>query len=582
MLRSTRGVAESTLRQWKLCSTVVTSRSIGTPAGHEAFYLLDPAAKRRRLACSSFPVLPIKTVPEGHQVGRLHSTLSCQIDRQTILGTRQPVDFSERTMASVAASSHVDHVLSVENVNPNVKAMEYAVRGPLVIRAGEIEKELANGVEKPFNEVIKANIGDAQAMGQKPITFIRQVVSIVAYPDLLNSSEFPEDVKSRARAILNASRGSVGCYSDSAGLELIRNHVAQFIERRDGFPSNPNDIVLCAGASEGIRSTLKLMSTISGPRTGIMIPIPQYPLYSASIVEYNMEQVGYYLDEDNNWGLDVKELERSIKEARQHCDVKAIVIINPGNPTGQVLTRENIEEVIKFAHREKLFIFADEVYQDNVYASDRKFHSFKKVTREMGDPYDKLELASFMSCSKGYMGECGLRGGYAEIVNMDSGVRALYLKSISAKLCPTVLGQAVMDCVVNPPQPGEPSYELFAKEKAEVLKSLADRAEMIAKTFNSMPGIKCNSVQGAMYAFPQVHIPEKAIAKAKSLGQAPDVFYAFQLLEQTGMCCVPGSGFCQKPGTYHFRTTILPQKDKLNVMLEKFRDFQEKFTKEYQ
>ena len=126
----------------------------------------------------------------------------------------------------------------------------------------------------------------------------------------------------------------VGCYSDSAGLELIRKHVAQYIERRDGFPSNPDDIVLCAGASEGIRSSLKLLSTISGPRTGIMIPIPQYPLYSASIVEYNMEQVGYYLDEDNDWGLDVKELERSIQEARKRCEVRGIVVINPGNPTG--------------------------------------------------------------------------------------------------------------------------------------------------------------------------------------------------------------------------------------------------------
>ena len=79
---------------------------------------------------------------------------------------------------------------------------------------------------------------------------------------------------------------------------------------------------------------LKLLSTISGPKTGIMIPTPQYPLYSATIVEYNMEQVGYYLDEDNNWGLDISELERSVQEARQHCDVRAIVIINPGNPTG--------------------------------------------------------------------------------------------------------------------------------------------------------------------------------------------------------------------------------------------------------
>lgn len=69
--------------------------------------------------------------------------------------------------------------------------------------------------------------------------------------------------------------------------------------------------------------------------------------------------------------------------------------------TGQVLSRENIEEIIKFAHKENLFIFADEVYQDNVYAKGSKFHSFKKVLMEMGEPYSKVELASFMSCSKG-------------------------------------------------------------------------------------------------------------------------------------------------------------------------------------
>lgn len=95
-----------------------------------------------------------------------------------------------------------------------------------------------------------------------------------------------------------------------------------------------------------------------------------------------------------------------------------------------------------------------------------------KVLIEMGEPYCNLELASFMSCSKGYMGECGLRGGYAEVINMDPNVKAMYLKAISAMLCPTVLGQACLDAVVHPPQEGEPSYKLFKKEKKEVLDSL--------------------------------------------------------------------------------------------------------------
>ena len=115
-----------------------------------------------------------------------------------------------------------------------------------------------------------------------------------------------------------------------------------------------------------------------------MIPIPQYPLYSASLAEYNMEQVGYYLDEKRNWALDPQELQRAIKEGKKKCDVRAIVVINPGNPTGQVLTRANIESVIKFAYAEHLFIFADEVYQHNVYDQNSAFHSFKKVTTNVG------------------------------------------------------------------------------------------------------------------------------------------------------------------------------------------------------
>merc|ERR1712088_879522 len=249
--------------------------------------------------------------------------------------------------------------------------------------------------------------------------------------------------------------------------------------------------------------------------------------------------------------------------------------------TGQVLSRANIEMVLKFALEKKLFIFADEVYQHNVYAEGSQFHSFKKVMTEMGSPYSSMEVASFMTCSKGYMGECGIRGGYAEVVNMDPDVMAMLQKSISAKLCPTVIGQACMDVVVNPPRKGDPSFSSWKSQVDGVLASLAERAKLVADTLNSMEGITCNTVQGAMYAFPQLHLPEKAVAKAKENGQAADVFYAFQLLENTGICIIPGTGFGQRPGTYHFRTTILPQRDALLSMLDRMKTFHVKFMKEY-
>lgn len=104
---------------------------------------------------------------------------------------------------------------------------------------------------------------------------------------------------------------------------------------------------------------------------------------------------------------------------------------------------------------------------------------------------------------------------------------------------------------------------------------------MVADTFNSFEGFSCNTVRGAMYAFPQIKLPPKAIKAAEAKNQSPDVFYAFELLENSGICIVPGSGFGQQPGTFHFRTTILPQTDKLKLMLEKFRAFHETFIEKY-
>lgn len=237
--------------------------------------------------------------------------------------------------------------------------------------------------------------------------FSAQVLALVIDPTNFNESKYPEDAKKRAKAILEGCGGqSVGSYSDSAGIEIIRHHAADYIQNRDGgIPSRWEDIYLCAGASQSIKAVMNLLNrNIDGKVPGIMVPTPQYPLYSATIAEYGMHQIGYYLNEDTNWGLDIPELERALAEAKQHCNPRAIVVINPGNPTGQVLTYENIVNIIKFAQKHHLFIFADEVYQDNVYEKESTFHSFKKVLFELGDPYKGMELASFMSCSKGYMG----------------------------------------------------------------------------------------------------------------------------------------------------------------------------------
>ena len=109
-------------------------------------------------------------------------------------------------------------ILTLENANPHLKIMEYAVRGPLLIRALEIAKELDNGVKKSFPDVIKANIGDPQAMGQTSLTFIRQVLALVTYTPLMNDDNFPSDAKERAsELLLGCNAGSIGAYTNSEG-----------------------------------------------------------------------------------------------------------------------------------------------------------------------------------------------------------------------------------------------------------------------------------------------------------------------------------------------------------------------------
>ncbi|KAM3919788.1 alanine aminotransferase 2 [Leptodactylus fuscus] len=493
--------------------------------------------------------------------------------------------YSSSAAEATAVLPPRERILTLQSMNPQVRAVEYAVRGPIVVKAGEIEKELQQGIKKPFSEVIKANIGDAHAMGQQPITFLRQVVALCTYPDLLDSPQFPQDAKDRARRILESCGGqSLGSYSASQGIACIREDVAQYIEQRDGgVPADPDNIFLTTGASDGIASILKILVSGEGKsRTGVMIPIPQYPLYSAAISELNAVQVNYYLDEDHCWALDVGELRRALYDAKQYSNPKVLCIINPGNPTGQVQSRRCIEEVIHFAWKEGLFLLADEVYQDNVYSPDCQFHSFKKVLYEMGPEYSSnVELASFHSTSKGYMGECGYRGGYMEVLNLHPDIKAQLVKMLSVRLCPPVSGQAAMDVVVNPPQPDEESYPQFIQEKEAVLSNLAHKAKLTEELFNQVPGIQCNPLQGAMYAFPQIFIPLKAVKEAELLQMAPDMFYCMRLLEETGICVVPGSGFGQRDGTYHFRMTILPPVEKLTLLLQSVKDFHVRFLDEF-
>ncbi|KAI7907038.1 pyridoxal phosphate-dependent transferase [Cokeromyces recurvatus] len=476
----------------------------------------------------------------------------------------------------------------MKTIHPLVKNVEYAVRGALPIRAEALSEKLRKDPSKlNFDKVIFCNIGNPQQLNQKPITFFRQVASLCENPDLLKAENrllvsklYPADAIARAEVLLKHI-GSVGAYSHSKGIAHIRENVAKFIEQRDGYPSNPDDIFLTQGASEGVQRVIHLLT--QDKQVGIMIPIPQYPLYSATVSLVDAAPVPYYLNEKEDWGLDRDDLEKSLEEAqKKDINVRALVIINPGNPTGQCLSEENIREIIRFCHEKRIVLLADEVYQSNIYQPQhRPFHSFKKVLRSMGPEYQDQELFSFHSTSKGMIGECGRRGGYFECVNIDTEVMDQLYKIASISLCPNVHGQIMVDLMTNPPVEGDPSYPQYKAEIEAIYQSLTRRAEKLAKCFNNLEGVTCNDAEGAMYLFPRIRLSKKAIKAAEDAGMTPDSFYSMAMLDTTGVCVVPGSGFGQEPGTYHFRSTFLPEENLFEDFCHSLKQFHSNFMDKY-
>jgi len=469
-------------------------------------------------------------------------------------------------------------------VNQNIIDMEYAVRGPIPQRADVLKQQ--------GKTIIRCNIGNPQALGQPPITYYRQVLSLVEEPTKIQRerqlkelfeesplSEIKDDdfisdyVLDLSEEILTKIGTGMGAYTESKGIQFIREAVADFIGKRDdialdgGILSDPEKIFLTTGASEGVKSVIDLL--IAKPNDGVMIPIPQYPLYSATITKAGGVQVNYYPDEDNHWTLDRNMLDESLEQAKaEGVNVKGIVVINPGNPTGAILNEQSIQDVIQFAQENSLVIIADEVYQENIYT--REFISFAKALGTQEVP-----LFSLHSISKGFYGECGHRGGYLEVRNPPKveGTNLdfvdLLTKNASVSLCSNTAGQILIYLMVSPPLEDSQPYQQFIVEKQRILKELYEKAILVREAFNQMNDVECFGETSGMYLFPR-------------LGKLPDgtddFDYCMALLEETGICVVNGSGFGQKEGTHHLRIAFLPPKDLLAEVLPQWIKFHNNYV----
>jgi len=470
--------------------------------------------------------------------------------------------------------------------------MEYAVRGMVVIKADEINQQLKESPGSfPFDHIVYTNIGNPHSVGQKPLTWPRQVMALVDLPmeggidHPIVSSMFPADAIERAKLVKEGLGGhGSGAYTHSQGPMMFREEICRFIEERDGLEKGAaieNNIFMTNGASAGIEMILNAL--IADPSSGVMIPRPQYPIYSATIEKLGGKKVGYAMDEKKGWSASLEELERSLAEAQKDgIKVNSFVLINPGNPTGQVLTPEAVRDVVKFCSKHNLVLLADEVYQENVYAEKKKFYSCRHAARDAGLDDGKVELVSFHSTSKGLLGECGRRGGYMDMVGFDPLIRDQMYKLASSNLCANVPGQVMTSIMVNGPKKGDVSYEKHEEEKKKIYDGLRKRAKIVGDGFNTIPGISCEPVQGSMYCFPKVDIPAGAIVAAEAQGITPDTLYAVSLLENTGICVVPASGFGQEEGRCGFRTTFLPSEEEMFLVVDKVRKHHGEFCEKYQ
>lgn len=539
--------------------------SVGHKGVHpRAFKMLDELAHDHELNLAEFKSWLVIATKFGADT---NSEFSKHYERHPDVGERKPQpDTSDY------------HSWNETSMNQAVRKMQYAVRGQVVMRADELRSQ--------GRDILFTNIGNPQAVGQNPISYYRQVLALCDLPAEMGVDHpeihrlFPADVVRRAREMREAiGPAGTGAYSGSQGILQFRKDVAEFIEKRDGHPAYPGNIFLTNGASSAIE--LILTTLIDNDSEGIMIPIPQYPIYSALIAKLTGHQVGYELDESNNWAATYDELQNRLDEAHSDgIDIKALVIINPGNPTGQVFSRQDLEVVCKFCAENGIVLLADEVYQRNVYCDDKEFLSAKKVALETPG-CQNLQIVSFHSTSKGIIGECGRRGGYMELHNIDKYVQAQLYKLASSGLCSNIPGQIMMSLMVKGPNVGDESHELFAREEAEIFEGLKRRSRMLVQGLNTAEGISCNPADGAMYAFPRIEIPLRAIEQAEKQGLSPDTLYALSLLEETGICVVPASGFGQKEGRFGFRTTFLPPDDKMTDAVDKMIAHHKLFTAKY-
>ncbi len=321
-------------------------------------------------------------------------------------------------------------------------------------------------------------------------------------------------------AVYKAMRDGKNGYAPSPGIpeaiEAIRGEAL-----RKGI-TTVRDVFVTSGVSETVDLCI---SALVNSGEDILTPKPDYPLYSAVLCKLGIELNAYDLNEEDEWQPDLKaDIERKLTPR-----TRAIVLINPNNPTGSLCSREMLERIAEIARRHNLVVFSDEIY-DKLILEDTPHVAFAAVAAD-------VPCITFGGMSKNYLVP-GWRIGWG-IVSGDAGGVKPYVEGIHrllrARLCANHPEQYAIKAALEGPQ----------DHLVEVQRKLRSRRDLTQKWCEATPRVSCVAPRGAFYAFPRIDVPD-------------DEVFVKELIRQKHVMVVHGSGFGQKAGTQHFRIVFLP------------------------
>jgi alanine-synthesizing transaminase len=342
----------------------------------------------------------------------------------------------------------------------------------------------------------------------------------------------PHMIEAVVKAMVDGHNG----YADSLGIKPAIEAIHREAER-NGF-RDIQSIFVGYGSGEVIDSCL---TALLNPGDNVLTPSPEYPLYGAIMAKLDCPVNAYDLDESDGWQPDVADMERKI-----NAHTKAILLINPNNPTGAVCSRHTLEKVLELARRHGLVVFADEIYDKLIFDPSARHISIATLAHD-------VPVVTFNGLSKAYLVP-GWRIGWA-VATGPREVLHPYMEAVHRLLRARLSAPHPFQHAIRAALEGPQDHLI------EVCDKLRRRADLTVEWAKRTPRVNLVAPKGAFYAHPSLDIPED------------DLAFVTDLLKQKHVLVVHGSGFGEKPGTRHIRIVFLPQEPVLSAAYDAMTKF---------